>query len=616
MRISTSKNTLKFNRELALFFILVALFFDPTIQDPFNVSKQILLFFFAGWFFGYLVVKRKTLFNSLLENRLLSVGLSLFTMGIFIALVRTKPFYTGFFGENLRKNGFLTYICLIIIVLAIYEYYSLELIQNLKSVFLVVGIVVGIYGLFQSNGIDLFAWNNPYNSIIGTLGNPNFAAAMMAMVASYFFIRIFEANLNILKKLLFASMVTLLIYNIVQSNSRQGIIAFVFSSGFTIYFIIRDKNKFISKIYLTLFFLTSILGVLGILQKGPLTQVLYKESVSIRGYYWRAAIRMFREQPWFGVGVDSYGSYFKEFREVNYPLKYGFEITSSNAHSVPLQFLATCGIFSFIGFMIFQFCVLKGSLKNIKNSRDSEKNLFLAIFSSWLAYQSQSIISIDQIALAAWGWMLGGVILGHNKLNNLNGNQANKISANLSTSKKSAQKVISFLCVVLIVVPVSFIYRGEKSMWVTRSLAGSLSANNNDAKLRELVTSSAEKTKSVILQDPYYIFLASTYESDYGLTNLGLESLKKLLVSNPRNQDYLNALAFYSEKNGNLIEALEYRKKLGKFDPYNAKNYLQMGRTYKYLGDYNNMNLMREKILSFAAETDVGQSAKTELKLP
>ena len=48
-------------------------------------------------------------------------------------------------------------------------------------------------------------------------------------------------------------------------------------------------------------------------------------------------------------------------------------------------------------------------------------------------------------------------------------------------------------------------------------------------------------------------------------------------------------------------------------DPYNAANYLQLGRTFKYLGDYNSMDQMREKILSFASKTNEGKSAATEL---
>ena len=81
------------------------------------------------------------------------------------------------------------------------------------------------------------------------------------------------------------------------------------------------------------------------LQVGPLERFLYKDSVSVRGYYWRAGIEMFNDNPLFGVGLDNYGSFFKEYREVGYPLKYGYSLTSTNAHNVFIQHFATGGIF-------------------------------------------------------------------------------------------------------------------------------------------------------------------------------------------------------------------------------------------------------------------------------
>jgi hypothetical protein len=48
---------------------------------------------------------------------------------------------------------------------------------------LVVGFISGTYGVLQHLGKDPIKWNNPYNAVIGTLGNPDFAAAVMAILA-------------------------------------------------------------------------------------------------------------------------------------------------------------------------------------------------------------------------------------------------------------------------------------------------------------------------------------------------------------------------------------------------------------------------------------------------
>ena len=103
------------------------------------------------------------------------------------------------------------------------------------------------------------------------------------------------------------------------------------------------------------------------LQFGPLQQYLYKASVSVRGYYWRAGLEMLSSHPFFGIGIDRYGSYFKQYREVDYPLNVGFQLTSSNAHNTFIQFFATGGIFLGITYLALNLFVLYRAIIGIKN---------------------------------------------------------------------------------------------------------------------------------------------------------------------------------------------------------------------------------------------------------
>jgi O-antigen ligase len=123
----------------------------------------------------------------------------------------------------------------------------------------------------------------------------------------------------------------------------------------TIWLWIKNKNFGILAIVAGLAIF--VVSILGMLQLGPLERYLYKPSVSIRGYYWRAGVEMLRSHPFFGVGFDSYGLYFKEYREVKYPLTYGFDITSSNAHNTFIQLFATAGIFVGIIYHSNTFCI-------------------------------------------------------------------------------------------------------------------------------------------------------------------------------------------------------------------------------------------------------------------
>ena len=38
---------------------------------------------------------------------------------------------------------------------------------------------------------------------------------------------------------------------------------------------------------------------------------------------------------------------------------------------------------------------------------------FAGLFAVWIAYQAQSIISLNQLGLAVWGWIISGLIIGY-----------------------------------------------------------------------------------------------------------------------------------------------------------------------------------------------------------
>jgi hypothetical protein len=56
--------------------------------------------------------------------------------------------------------------------------------------------------------------------------------------------------------------------------------------------------------------------------------------------------------------------------------------------------------------------VIFSAFKVIKRSRDFNAG-FVGLVAGWVAFQAQSIISINQIGLALWGWVLSGVIIGY-----------------------------------------------------------------------------------------------------------------------------------------------------------------------------------------------------------
>jgi hypothetical protein len=64
-----------------------------------------------------------------------------------------------------------------------------------------------------------------------------------------------------------------------------------------------------------------------------------------------------------------------------------------------------------------------------------------------------------------------------------------------------------------------------------------------------------------------------------------------------------------------VTESINYRLKISQLDPWNASNYLELGKNYNSQGDEFNTALMLEKIISFAPKHPIAESAK-ELLAP
>jgi hypothetical protein len=56
------------------------------------------------------------------------------------------------------------------------------------------------------------------------------------------------------------------------------------------------------------------------------------------------------------------------------------------------------------------------SFKIIRKSRKYDP-VFVAMFVGWTCYQVQSLISINQVGLAIWGWILTGALIAYEKVN-------------------------------------------------------------------------------------------------------------------------------------------------------------------------------------------------------
>jgi len=586
--------------------VAVTLFFQTTLADPFNSPKLWILMLMGAWLLGYVVGNKELI---LLSDPLKQLSAILFVFLIFlvIATLLTDFRYVAFFGETQRRNGFFQYLALSIVLMATAMFIRMF---NIKKLFLVtffLGVVSSIYALLQTTGNDFVSWANPYNSIIGTLGNPNFAAAAMAIMGVIIFSSIFNFDFKLSSKIFAVILMLMLVLMIYRSNARQGLLSIALGTGFFLVVWIWGKNKKFGIVSLLLGFTVIIFSILGMLQFGPLQQYLYKASVSVRGYYWRAGLEMLSSHPFFGIGIDRYGSYFKQYREVDYPLNVGFQLTSSNAHNTFIQFFATGGIFLGITYLALNLFVLYRAIVGIRNLRGNQRLYLVGILSAWISFHAQSLVSIDNIGISIWGWVLAGSIIGLS----LSADTLERENEFYLKKKRNhiniVQALISGMSSILILSLVVLLYRGESN-----SYQGGVSLNLKDEASRTYFKDLQLKVINTPLNDPSYKLFAASKLIDAGFEE-GLTEAEKLYKVDPRSLDALALLSIANERLGNLSKAIEFRKAIAELDPWNAENYLALGKYYKSQGNSTESKLMLDKILSFAANHPIAEQAAKEL---
>jgi hypothetical protein len=182
-----------------------------------------------------------------------------------------------------------------------------------------------------------------------------------------------------------------------------------------------------------------VVAVLGALQKGPLTSLIYKNSVSLRGEYWQAAWNMAMEYPFTGVGMDTYGDFYRRLRDDQALVNPGPNTITNAAHNVVLDQIAFGGWPMFIAYISILVVVAISIVKVTIRTREYNFT-FIGLSTAWICYQVQSIISINQIGLAIWGWLLGGALIAYERATRVQVDSSTQSSTGNSGANKRASQ--------------------------------------------------------------------------------------------------------------------------------------------------------------------------------
>jgi len=384
-----------------------------TVSDPVNVTKLVVATIIA---FAVLAIVLSSGLNSIWKVSKLFIfaaALLLATM-LSASIASESAFVTNLYGISGRNTGLLAYFSFLSIALGAALLNEKKSFERLVVGLLVAGAANVIYCLWAWQVGDFISWNNPFGTILGTFGNPNFISSFLGIFISATTSYLILARNKIMIKVFAALFILIAFLEVLHTHSIQGVVVTGIGLAYNGFLFVRSKTKtnLWSFSYLVAATFTGVLAVAGMLQIGPLTKFLYKTSVSLRGEYWQAGINMGQSHPLTGIGMDGYGNLYRQARDASALILPGVTVITNAAHNVVVDFFAYGGYPLLIAYLFFLFFGVKSIVAVILRSRDFNP-VFAALSVSWLCYQAQSIISINQIGLAIWGWVLTGALVGY-----------------------------------------------------------------------------------------------------------------------------------------------------------------------------------------------------------
>jgi len=300
------------------------------------------------------------------------------------------------------------------LMLAAYLSADEQVFEKISIGLLSLGTISVVYGLMQHFGMDPVPWSNVNNPITTFLGNPNFSSSFFGICATATVAWMLKPSNSARNRIFCGVSFVMYLYLILGSKSIQGLLVTGGGSLAVILIYILTNPKLARKTIVLPYicFLAPLITivVLGTLKIGPLADYLYKVSVRQRGFYWMAALKMMETHPFFGVGLDSFGDNYFKYRSDNAAL-ISPTVLSNSSHNVFLELGNNGGLPLFIIHLAFIFLTFHSIVKYLQGNR-SFNWTYAALVGAWLGYVAQCVISINQLGLAVWGWVLMGAING------------------------------------------------------------------------------------------------------------------------------------------------------------------------------------------------------------
>jgi O-antigen ligase len=413
---------------------LATLIITPFLSlDPINLPKMLVVVTGASILLTYVAIN----FKELLRDQSVIFATSATFIGLLtIALLANPaPWADQLWGTWGRSTGYLTYFAFILFMLSAALLARENETRILQQIFERVSYLISGYALLQTLDLDPIAWSQ--KAMVATLGNINFMSSFLGLASISFLSRLVTETIPIAAKAHYSILLALNLSLIWISGSIQGIAIFAAGAVTIVAMVLRKKIDFKRAMFWLLLTIPQgalvFLGTAGI---GPLS-LLRQDTVIFRLDYWLAGINMTKENWLNGVGIDAYGDYYQQYRNLAAVVRTGPQRVTNTAHNIFLDVSTGSGLLAGLSFLFIFVITFRVIFSMLKTGNFTSTDVAVAgIFIGFVIF---CLISINQIGVGIWGFIFMGYLQGWNGRQK-NGHSNRKLDQDRSISKKFVPK--------------------------------------------------------------------------------------------------------------------------------------------------------------------------------
>ncbi len=376
-----------------LLFLITPLLFTSATSELFEYNKMMFVYSLTAITTGLWVLKMIAQKEFIFKRTPLDIPLALFLLSQILSTIFSIDPHTSVWGYYSRSNGgLLSVVSYILLYYVFVSNFSKETVIKLLKTAIFGGVAASLYAIPEHFGVSpsCIILTNEFTAscwvqdvqarVFGTIGQPNWLAALLAMLifpALYFLLtaQSFKSKSIYLTSLIAMYLAFTFTYS---RGATLGLIGGFGVFGLSLFYskkIVEIKLLAfvaISFVLINLFFGSAItrfklFAEPAIPSRPEISQSSGTqlenggtESGQIRLIVWEGALEIFKAYPILGSGVETFAYSYYQFRPNAHNMVSEWDFLYNKAHNEYLNYLATTGIVGFASYLalIFTFIIL------------------------------------------------------------------------------------------------------------------------------------------------------------------------------------------------------------------------------------------------------------------